>query len=198
MTANPLPRPNPPEALRIAAPRRWAAAALLCLALPWRPAGAADLTGIGLEELMNIQLPPAGLSSRFLVSTTAVNSCIASAGDLLFSPYDPQATEPNDGTAQVTVSCTEGSPYNIGLDAGIGPGASVTARQLSSGGNTLKYSLFRDPARNLNWGNTVGIDTTSGSGTGSPTVHTVYGRIWSRQAVKAGVYADTITIVVTY
>jgi spore coat protein U-like protein len=62
----------------------------------------------------------------------------------------------------------------------------------------LNYSLFSDSARAVNWGNTVGTDTVAGIGTGSAQTITVYGTIPSNQGNRAGTYADTITVTVTY
>ncbi|MGE5469559.1 MAG: spore coat U domain-containing protein [Bacteroidota bacterium] len=171
---------------------------LLCLACQCPGAFAVDLTEMALEDLLNVQFRPAALSSRFQVSAVAINSCAVFANDLQFSTYDPQAVNGNDASSTVTISCTEGSPYSIGLDAGIGPGAAISARRMSSNANTLDYSLFRDAPRTLNWGNTVNVDTLNGRGTGSPVDHMIFGRIWARQAVKAGLYLDTITVSVTY
>ena len=39
----------------------------------------------------------------------------------------------------------------------------------------LNYSLSSDPAHTINWGNTVGTDTVSGTGTGGLQIITVYG-----------------------
>ena len=47
------------------------------------------------------------------------------------------------------------------------------------GGSTyyLPYELYRDSARSLRWGNTLTVDTASGTGTGSAQQLTIYGRV---------------------
>lgn len=124
----------------------------------------------------------------------AAQVCAVSATSLAFGAYDPFSATPKDSTSSITVSTCIVS-YQIGLDAGTASGATVTTRQMSSGANRMNYSLYRDAARTLNWGNTLGVDTLSTSGSAT---HTVYGRIPASQNLPPGSYADTITVTVTF
>ena len=63
---------------------------------------------------------------------------------------------------------------------------------------SLLYFLYRDVARSLNWGNTVGIDTVSGTGTGNAQSLTVYARVPASQSPVPGGYRDTIVAMVTF
>ena len=63
---------------------------------------------------------------------------------------------------------------------------------------TLAYSLFSNSAMTTNWGNTVGTDTSAGTGTGAAQTLTVYGKIPAGTAPAADGYSDTITATVTY
>jgi spore coat protein U-like protein len=67
-----------------------------------------------------------------------------------------------------------------------------------SGSNFINYALYRDSARTANWGNTVGTDTVSGTGTGANQSLTVYGRVPAQTTPVAGTYTDTIVVTVTY
>jgi len=69
---------------------------------------------------------------------------------------------------------------------------------MASGTNVLNYQLYSDSARSTIWGNTVGTDTVTGSGTGLALDHTVYGSIPAAQVVPAGSYQDTITVTISY
>lgn len=157
-----------------------------------------DLTELSLEQLMDMELPSSAPSTRFQVSATAVNSCNLSATDLTFGNYDPLKVSPTDASSVVTVTCTPGSGYIIGLDAGTGEGATVDTRRMTNGDSLLDYSLYRDAARNLVWGNNPGSDTAAGIGTGTPIDYTAYGRIPQGQAVQRGIYTDTVTVWVTF
>jgi spore coat protein U-like protein len=62
----------------------------------------------------------------------------------------------------------------------------------------VSYSMFRDTARTLNWGATVGTDTVTGTGNGAAQAITVYGRVAAQAGVAPGNYTDTVTVTVTY
>jgi len=199
MTGTPIPS-WPPATPRPA--RRWPCGAALVLAA-WAVAGvcraaAPDLTTLSLEELMDVELPPLAATARFQVSATAVDSCVVTATDLTFGNYDALQPTPTDAESAVTVTCTLDSGYIVGLDAGVGIGATITTRKLSGADGTLDYSLYRDPGRALAWGHTAGADTLSGVGTGVPASHPVYGRIPPGQAVRRGMYVDIVTVSVNY
>lgn len=157
-----------------------------------------DLTSLSLEQLMEIELPANAPSARFQVSATAVDSCEVNATDLSFGTYDPLNPSPTDASSVVTVTCTVDSGYAIGLDAGIGSGATITTRRLMNGSSQLNYSLYRDGSHNLIWGNTGEDDIVTGVGTGAPNEFSVYGRIPPRQTVRRGVYNDTVTVWVSF
>lgn len=128
-------------------------------------------------------------------------ACTVSAGgSLAFGAYNPYSSTAKDSTTTVSVSCNLPQSYNVGLNAGTAPGATVTTRKLSSGANQMAYSLYRDAARTANWGQTVGVDTVSGSVSVvvTPVNHTVYGRIPALQNLPPGSYADTITVTVNF
>lgn len=102
-------------------------------------------------------------------------------------------------TGSIGVQCTNTTPYNIGLNAGAGSGATVSARKLSSGaGATITYEIYRDSARTQIWGDTVGSNTAAGTGNGAVQTITVYGRVPVQNTPAAGSYTDTVTVTVTY
>jgi len=103
-----------------------------------------------------------------------------------------------DQTSTLQVTCTNTTPYNIGLDAGTGSGATVASRKLTSGGATVNYTLYSDTGRTTVWGTTIATDTVAGTGNGAAQSYTVYGRIPTQTTPAPGNYADTITVTVTY
>jgi len=62
----------------------------------------------------------------------------------------------------------------------------------------VSYSLFQTAGRTLNWGNTVGTDTLSGTGTGIAQSLPVHGRVPASQSMPTGGYQDTIVATVTF
>jgi spore coat protein U-like protein len=103
-----------------------------------------------------------------------------------------------DQTSTIQVTCTNTTPYNIGLNAGAGTGATVATRKLTSGANTVNYTLYSNSGRTTVWGNTVSTDTVAGTGNGAAQSYTVYGRIPAQTTPAPGSYTDTITVTVTY
>ena len=138
-------------------------------------------------------------STQFQVAMTIQAECrLTSATDLAFGNTGVIQTAITS-TSTIGVQCTNTTPYNIGLNAGNGAGATVTARRLTSGaGATVTYQLFRDAARTLNWGNTAGTDTLAGTGNGAVQSLTVYGSVPPQSTPAAGNYTDTVQVTVTY
>lgn len=137
-------------------------------------------------------------TTTFAVSATVLSTCLVAATPLAFGNYDPTSGSPLDAANTVTATCTTGTPYNIGLDAGTDTGATVASRKMAYGANLLNYSLYQETGRTTVWGNTIGTDTVSATAGATPTGHTVYGRVFSGQNVPAGLYADTINVTLTY
>ncbi len=136
-------------------------------------------------------------TGSFNVQVTIAATCVVtSATNLDFGTQGVLAANV-DQTSTINVTCTNTTPYNIGLDKGLN-GSSVTTRQMKAGSALINYSLFSDSGRTTNWGNTVGTDTVAATGNGSAQPFTVYGRIPAQTSPAAGTYTDTITITVTY
>jgi spore coat protein U-like protein len=147
---------------------------------------------------------PAGVwaattTSTFQVSITIAQACQISAVTNMSFGTQGVLSANVDSTSGFSVQCTLTTPYNIGLDAGTGVGATVAVRKMTGpGGATVDYSLFRDAAHLLVWGNTIGVDTVPGVGTGLAIPYTVFGRVPPQATPGPGLYTDTITITVTF
>jgi spore coat protein U-like protein len=140
----------------------------------------------------------ASTTTTFGVQVAITATCtINSASALNFGTQGILATNV-DQTSTIQVTCTNTTPYDIGLDAGTGSGASVATRKLTNGGATVNYTLYSDSGRSTVWGNTVSTDTVAGTGNGSAQNYTVYGRIPTQASPAPGTYTDTITVTVTY
>jgi spore coat protein U-like protein len=157
--------------------RRTLAAAAFGTALVLTPAGAATIT------------------TTFAVNMTVQATCLISALPLAFGTYTGLLI---NAATTITITCTNTTTYNVGLSPGVGTGATVTNRLMTSGTNTVVYALFSDAARSINWGQTVPTDTVPGTGNGAAQVLNVYGRVAAGSYVTPGAYTDTITATVTY
>ena len=137
-------------------------------------------------------------TSSFSVTMTISASCtVVSAATLNFGSQGVLTTAVNQ-TTTLQVQCTDTTPYNIGLDAGTGSGATVTTRKMTSGANTVNYSLYSDTNHTVVWGNTVGTNTVSATAIGASQSYTVYGQVPAQTTPGPGTYNDTITVTVTY
>jgi spore coat protein U-like protein len=131
------------------------------------------------------------------VRPAAAVSCTAYASGIVFAVYSGLRV---DVTGTITVTCTSGTAYHIGLNAGNTPGATITNRQMfggEGGQNSLGYQLFNDAARTINWGDSSGTNWVTGTGSGSAQQYTIYARIPANESAPQGSYTDTITASVT-
>jgi spore coat protein U-like protein len=138
-------------------------------------------------------------TAQLAVQITIVADCEVTANALAFGTigYPLEAPDDADTSSTLSVICTNGTAYNLGLGQGTN-GTSVTNRRMLSGtSDYLSYQIFRDSARTLNWGDTVGVDTVSATGTGSAQTHTLYGRL-PVQSQTVGNYTDSVTVTIAY
>lgn len=136
------------------------------------------------------------VTTTMTVTATVQATCLISPSALNFGTYTGSLVTI---ASVLTVTCTNTTVFNIGLDAGTATGATVTTRNMTGPASaTLKYALFRDSNRTLNWGNTIGTDTLTSQGNGTALQYGVYGQIPAAQFPRPGNYADTITATITY
>jgi spore coat protein U-like protein len=137
-------------------------------------------------------------TSTFTVQATIISSCtINSASTLNFGSIGVLTAAVNQ-TSTVQVQCTNTTPYNIGLDAGTGTGATVAVRKMTNGANIVNYSLYSDSGHTVVWGNTVGTNTVAATGNGAAQSYTIYGQVPAQTTPAPATYTDTITVTVTY
>jgi spore coat protein U domain-containing protein, fimbrial subunit CupE1/2/3/6 len=138
----------------------------------------------------------ATVTTTFQVTANVQATCQISATAAAFGPYTGVVT---DTTSIVTVTCSNTATYNIGLNAGLATGATVTNRSMTGPASSLlNYGLFQDAAHSINWGDTVGTDTVTGTGDGLAQTVTIFGQVSAGQFVQAGPYLDTITATITF
>jgi spore coat protein U-like protein len=159
---------------------------------------AAAISALALGFATNASAATA--NTTFNVTATVPSNCTISATGLSFGAYTGAQL---DNTSTITVTCTNTTTYNVGLDAGKATGATVSTRSMKDQASAalLNYALYSDSSRTVNWGNTVGTDTKTGAGSGAAQAITVYGRIPANQFVTPNTttgYQDTITATITY
>jgi spore coat protein U-like protein len=165
--------------------------------VPWIRRETLFAAGIGLLASLapGLSAIAATADSTVTISATVQATCTQTVTPLAFGTYTGVVLP---GTATITVTCTNTTPYDIGLDSGLSTGATVTTRAMTAAGATLNYVLTSDAAHAINWGNTVGVDSIHVVATLTPIVTTIYGQVAVGQFVAPGAYTDTIAATVTY
>lgn len=148
----------------------------------------------GAASAGSVSTPP------FQVSVVVAPTCTITASPLAFGTYSGSQLAIN---TTITTNCPNLMPYNVGLNAGTSGSSTVSNRHVQNGANTaqqLSYGLYQDAAFATNWGNTVGVDTVAGTGTGNNQSLTVYGRVAASQTppITGVTYTDQVIATVTF
>ncbi|KUY53554.1 MULTISPECIES: spore coat U domain-containing protein [unclassified Burkholderia] len=141
-------------------------------------------------------------TAQFNVTLTIQANCAIAANPLAFGSSGVLTAAINQQTT-VSVTCSNSTPYNIGLDAGSVSGSTVSSRLMAgtTSGNTsttVGYQLYQDSGHTTVWGNTQGTDTVGGTGTGSAQVLNVYGQVPTQATPKPDTYQAAVTATVYF
>jgi spore coat protein U-like protein len=141
-------------------------------------------------------------TAQFNVTLTLNANCVITANALNFTSSGVLTTAVN-GQTTVAVTCSNTTPYNVGLDQGTVSGSSVTTRLMAgtatgNTGTTVSFQLYSDAGRSTIWGNTQGTNTVSGTGNGSAQSINVYGQVPVQTTPKPDTYQTTITATVYF
>lgn len=135
-------------------------------------------------------------TNNLTISANVLGICTIDPAALAFGNYDSTANV--DVSTNITVHCTSGSSYWIGL--GLGNNASGAVRRMVNGGtNFLNYELYRDNNRTQVWDNAVpGTLSSAGNAGFSAYTTPVYGRIPAGQIQPIGAYGDSVVMTVNF
>ena len=138
--------------------------------------------------------------ASFDVTMRIVADCAIAVNGIDFGQTQGVLATAVTSTSNISVTCSNTTPYNIGLNAGTGTGSSGTTRYLSGTGanaGTVRFNLFQAPGASP-WGNTQGTDTLGGTGTGAAQNLTVYAEIPAQATPTPDSYKSTITATVYF
>ncbi len=139
----------------------------------------------------------ATVTSNMGVTLTLSSSCVInSVANLDFGTNIDLAANIST-TANLVVTFSNGTPYTVELDAGGGSGATTATRVMTSGANTLTYSIYKE-ALHTNVFGTGATDRISATGNASAQTFTAYGLVPTQTTPATGTYTDTVTATVTY
>jgi spore coat protein U-like protein len=138
------------------------------------------------------------------VSATVLQMCSVSTTAVNFGNYDGSQYE-YLANGDITVTCLQGIPYHIALDAGENY---FSTRHISNGqGRYLQYQLYRDSSHYTQWGDADYANTFpygssfTDTGNGATQPHTVYGAMPNAQGtapIPVGTYTDVVNVTVYY
>lgn len=142
-------------------------------------------------------------SSAQLVTVAYRNECRVGTISSLDFGSSGFLTNAIDAATGVSVTCTNTTPFKVGLNAGSGAGGTTSIRKMTRTSpplSTVDYGLYRDLGRTQNWGNDTagGTDTQNGTGAGTATSYPIYGRVPPQATPAPGDYQDTVVLTVSF
>lgn len=179
---------------------------LLLVTVYGRIAAGMDSVAGAYTDTINIRLYVDGVfddDANFQVTANVSSECTVESFNLDFGNYDPagvNAASSLDGTTSVQAYCTKGTNATISLSPGSNYSGG-TRRMSGPVGEYLRYNIFTDVGRTVEWNgvNTVSLTSTSKTlplgGAGGVAG---YGRIPPGENVLAGDYSDTVVATVDY
>ncbi len=134
------------------------------------------------------------MRTTFQITSSVLESCAVTAVTMDFGAYHGKQI---DQTSTITIACTRGVPYRIGLDNGLHYSAPDRRLKHRTSTDYLIYELYRDAARTARWGND---DASNVQMTGDGTAQhiNVYGRVPAGQTGPIGSYSNTTTVIVNF
>lgn len=139
-------------------------------------------------------------TATFDVTLKIIADCTIGASPLDFGDTQGVITTAINVTTNINVTCTNTTPYNVGLSSGTGTGSTVATRYMSgTGANTatVQFNLLQ-PTGSANWGTTQGTDTVGGTGTGGSQTLVVRGTVPQQATPVPDQYKSTITATVYF
>jgi spore coat protein U-like protein len=152
----------------------------------------------------SITAEAATATANLTVQLTVTATCSVNAATLNFGSTG-LLSSPISQSTTLSVTCTNSTPYSVGLDNGANFSTTRRMRQGATS-NYIGYGLFTDAGLTNAWttaSSSTACTTTNscalGTGNGSAQSITVFGQVPALgTAPVPGSYTDTVTITVTY
>lgn len=139
-------------------------------------------------------------TATFNVTLTITANCVIAANSLAFGSHGVLTTELT-GNTTLNVTCSDTTPYTVGLSAGTGTGSVGTTRFMSgTGANThaVSYQLYQPGSQTVVWGDSQVADRVGGVGNGSAQPLVVNGTVPAQTTPSPDVYSSTVTATVYF
>lgn len=136
-------------------------------------------------------------AASFTVTATNATVCSVSASNLNFGSTGVLQSA-LDGTSSVVVTCTNAAPFTIALDGGLAGATNPAQRKMTQASEQITYGLYQNASRSQPWGDSAGVNTVAGTGSGLAQTFTVYGRVPAQNTPSPGTYSDTVVVTLSY
>ncbi|MBB1625369.1 spore coat protein U domain-containing protein [Achromobacter sp. UMC71] len=142
-------------------------------------------------------------TANMVVTLTITANCTIAANPLNFGSHGVLNTAFSN-TTTVNVTCTNTTPYTVGLSAGTGTGSTLANRLMNgtTTGNTtstVAYQLYQPaPNQTVVWGDTGVADRVGGTGSGAAQALTVTGTVPAQATPTPDLYTSTVTATVYF
>lgn len=137
--------------------------------------------------------------SNFIVRAQNNSSCNISTTSMNFGSQ-ANLTLAKTASNQISITCTTGVRYTVGLSYGANGGTSPVNRFMAGPlpAQKIQYGIYQNASLAQAWGTTIGKDTIAGTATGLTQAYNAYGQIPAQTTPQGGSYADTVVVTVTY
>jgi spore coat protein U-like protein len=101
---------------------------------------------------------------------------------------------------QIGITCTNGVKYSVGLSLGTNGGTDPLNRLMANPatGQKIRYAIYQNATKTMGWGNSPGVDTQAGTGTGLTQNLAAYGQLPAQTTPSSGSYSDIVVVTVNY
>lgn len=130
------------------------------------------------------------------VSLTVESACTLSVGDLNFGSVASNIGSDLDESTNAKVTCTNGTPYDLYVEAG----HKYVMKDKDNEQHEVGYTLYSDAARTQTLTDMDGIHGDGQGNHGEAQIVPIYGRVLASDLAQAyaGTYSDDVTLVVKY
>ena len=140
------------------------------------------------------------ITSSFQVQITITKTCTITSGTPITFGSVVANTVPAKASTNLSVTCSKGTPYTIGLQPSNGDTAGAgNMSGTGANGDKVAYQLYSTANGSTIWGNTTSgtPNIVSGSGQGALVAVPVYAGV-ANTNLTPDTYTDTVTVTFTY
>jgi spore coat protein U-like protein len=138
-------------------------------------------------------------TANLTVTATVADTCGVTDAALSFGTIVPTAGTAVPVTGAISVTCSLGTSFSVGLGNGANASGAVRRMRLGATSNYLTYEIYKDLLTTTRFGDTGSSDRAAGVGVGLlVTPIAFFGSVASGQTASVGAYSDSVQITLYY